>query len=253
MQDGCWLSKQRSAGLAVMLAVLAIAGLQGCGSRTTPPAATRAEADTLANGLPRVALPVLAEWSARWRESVPTFAPESLVSEESGLTAMQPSGTGTDLRHVADVRERAGIVTLSPDSTHALDFDRYVDIDPESGSLERDVDSSPMLWDYAGDTLWTVAFCGTSCAYDGGAWLDANRFVLTGTTQSGPNYDGPAQPFLDLYDLAGRTTRRWLGAPVTEDALRRFGQACEASLSARVARSLANADSPRTSTRRAAH
>jgi hypothetical protein len=121
---------------------------------------------------------------------------------------------------------------LSPDSTYSLDFDMYLDLG--RGVLERDVDSAPVLADFRSDTLWQVAFCGTPCNYDGAYWVDAGRFALTGTAQSGPQADGPRQGFLDVYDLRTRYMRRWTTREVDDLRLTRYVAARDSALIARL-------------------
>lgn len=220
---------------ALLLAVLPALLGTGCGSRPESREASAAPPDTLPNGLPRALLPGLADWLACWRQAGTSIAPESLTFSERGPLHFYTSSVEGDLRWVEGARARAGIIVLAPDSAHAVDFDRYVDIDPESGSLERDVDSSPMLFDFVGDTLWTVSFCGTSCSYDGAAWIDAERFALTGVTQTAENLEGPTRVFLDVVDLRKRTDTRWLGPVVVDESLRAFAIAREAQLRARLA------------------
>lgn len=237
--------RQMWTGALLSLATLLLVGSPGCHYRMAIPPSSPAGADTLANGLPRALLPELAAWLAHWREGVPAFTPDSLVPGAISPLAFQVAAAGTDLHYVEGVRERAGILVLSPDSVHAVDFDRYIEVDPVRGWLFRDVDSSPMLVDFVADTLWTVDVCGTSCSYDGAAWIDADRFALTGLTQSRPDGEGPLQAFLDVYDLRARTGRRWLGTPVEDAAWRRFSSATAADLGRRVQRALVPAGAAR--------
>jgi len=142
---------------------------------------------------------------------------------------------------------------LSPDSTHSLDFDMYLDFDATSGPggiLEREPDSAPILADFARDSLWQVGFCGTPCSYDGAYWVDNTRFALSGSTETGEQADGPRAPFLDVYDLVSHRRRRWLGPEVDAAACARYQAAADSALEARLLHAgLATAGRSSTSSR----
>jgi hypothetical protein len=172
-----------------------------------------------------------------WRYACPAFAPESL--ERVGVTPLKFDGVLSE--HAggvnSDVRTRALIDVLSPDSTRSLDFDMYLDFDRDPDGrilIEREPDSAPVLADFKRDTLWRVNFCGTSCAYDGAYWVDAQRFGLTGAQQSGPQYDGPWQGFLEVYDLGTRKVKSWTARPVSDSQFDQYRRAWESSLVARL-------------------
>lgn len=217
----------------LLLVALAAAG---CAPRAGDRAAAPAEPDTLANGLPRALAARLGEWQACWRRANPAFAPESLACVGRDSLRFESAGPAGGRRFAEDARSRALLVVLSPDSTRLLDVDRYLGAESvEGGRIARGPDSAPELVDFAADSLWTVGFCGPSCFYDGGFWLDRDRFALTGATQSGEQADGPWQAFVECYDLRTRRRVRWLGRPVEEAAFDRFRAASDALLSARLA------------------
>lgn len=220
----------------MLVLALAIAG-SACSKRSSRTPST-VVADTLGNGLPRVLVPQLSSWVQLWRYADPQFGPDSLtrVAARSFTVEYSRGGAGS---YVNDIRARAGIKVLSPDSTRALDFDTYLDVGRgPDGAIElmREPDSSPELADFARDSVWRVAFCGTPCFYDGAYWLDRDRFALTGATQTGEQGDGPWCAFLEIYDLATRRLTRWNG-PVVDEARRlRFVTASDSALSERIER-----------------
>ncbi len=224
---------------ALPAALLALAVLApGCARRPAPDKA--AAADSLANGLPRALVPVLDAWVRTWDPALPGFAPESLARVSRVPFRFDSPQAGGGLAWRPDVRARALIVVLSPDSAHAVDYDRYLSFDAEGGSLDvgREPDSAPMFFDYAGDTLWTIDFCGTTCFYDGAYWIDAGRFALTGATRTGDDANGPWQPFLDVHDLRTHARTRWLARTVDDEAFARYQRAYDALLRARLREAL---------------
>lgn len=231
--------------LALTLIAACASLVMGCGRRGAEHAPAQAEADTLSNGLPRALVPKLEEWVAAWRQAISGFTPESLTCVSRVPFQFQSAQAGGGLKYVESVRSRAGILVLSPDSATAVDFDRYLDFDDGEGGfgIEREPDSAPMLLDFAGDTLWTVDFCGTSCFYDGGYWADARRFALTGATRSGDQYDGPWQAFLEIRDLRTREASRWLASLVEDAAFERYQMASDSALLARITRARSQPDS----------
>jgi hypothetical protein len=220
-----------------LLAVTITLGvLPGCARRTDHSGPTNSQADTLANGLPRALSPKLAPWIEVWRHATPTFALDSL--KHAGPTPFKFDGgwAGTGGR-VNSVRTRALIEVVSPDSTRSLDFDAYLNFgsDPDGGiEAEREPDSRAVLADFKLDSAWVVDFCGTMCAHDGAYWVDAERFVLTGDTQTGEQMDGPRCPFLDIYDLRSRLRTRWFGPTMSEAQSYRYALAVDSALSARL-------------------
>jgi hypothetical protein len=192
--------------------------------------------DTLSNGVPRGLAPGLAAWLVLWRHATPGFALDSLARFETRTLSFESARPGAN-RRLDPVRLAASIVMLSPDSSRALDFDSYLEFArDDDGSIDvgREPDSAPTLADFASDTTWRVAFCGTPCFYDGGGWVDTQRFVLTGATRTGDDADGPWCPFLELYDLRARRLDRWQGAPVEAIGFERFRIASDSALVARL-------------------
>ena len=114
----------------------------------------------------------------------------------------------------------------------------------------REPDSAPVLADFARDTLWRVSFCGTPCFFDGGYWLDRDRFALTGAMQTGEQADGPWCAFLEVYDLAARRVTRWTAAVVDDQSFARYRAASDSALAERIERAGFGTDSdpgPRSS------
>jgi hypothetical protein len=222
----------------VTLALLVALGsfTAGCSRQGRERSAAPSGADTLANGLPRVLVPMLDAWVGNWRRAAPGFTAESLACVARGPFRFEYGSPAGGKRFVEGVRARALVEMLSPDSTRVLDYDRYAAVSDEGGfGLEREPDSAPMLLDMARDTLWTISFCGTPCFYDGGGWLDATRFSLTGATQSGEQADGPWQGFVEVHDLRTHERTRWALRPVDDEAFQRYRAASDSLLLARFA------------------
>ena len=231
--------------------VCAVLSFGGCARKLGTPAPLRegsfapAPADTLANGFPRAVAPKLASWFQLWQRAGTNLRADALHHGPSQPYAFQLAPVVHAGRWRDNVRTRAGIEVLAPDSLHAVDFDMELEVTREPDGIvrpERDVDSGPILADFARDSLWIVDFCGTPCGFDGAAWLDASRFVVVGTTQTGAGMDGPWAAFVDLYDLQRRTMTRWLSSPVTDARLAMYSNAAESTLAARLA--AAGADVP---------
>lgn len=217
----------------------------GCGRRVAEHAPAQAEADTLSNGLPRALVPKLEDWVAVWRHAIPGFTAESLTCVSRGPFQFQSGQAGEAMEYLKRARHKALLLARSPDSTHVLDFDRYLDFDDSEGGhgIQREPDSSPALLDLGSDSLWIVDFCGTSCAYDGGSWVDSSRFVLTGCTRSGDQLEGPWQGFLQIYDLRTRQCGNWLSRTVDDEPFALYQAASESALLARITRTSSQAAS----------
>ena len=129
----------------------------------------------------------------------------------------------------------------------------YLDFDRNGGSgrlFLREPDSAPVLADFKRDTVWQVAFCGTTCFYDGAYWVDNDRFALSGATQSGEQADGPWCAFLEVYDLLSHRITRWLGPQVDELGFTRYQGAADSALTKRLERAwLAPSADPATGSR----
>ena len=187
----------------LLLVAVALGVLPGCAQRAHRHDVTNSAADTLANGLPQTLLPKLAPWVQVWRHAIPAFTPDSLRHAGPVPFKFESGWAGTGGR-INSIRTRALIEVVSPDSARSLDFDSYLDFGrgPDGNPLsEGEPDSRAVLADFKADSAWVVDFCGTTCSHDGAYWVDAERFVLTRTTQTGEQMDGPACPFLDIYDL----------------------------------------------------
>jgi len=215
--------------LVALLAMLGALAVAGCSRQTNE---QTAGADTLRNGVPRALEPRLAGWTRIWRHAVPRFRLDSLRRFPSETFHFDYAWR--DTAHELDpVRAHALIDVRSPDSSHSLDFDVYLDFERnESGKivLGREPDSAPVLADLKSDSLWRVAFCGTPCFFDGAYWADDRRFALTGATRTGAGSNGPWAAFLDVYDLRTRTVTRWLASPVDDHAFDRYRSASDAAL-----------------------
>ena len=228
--------------LTALLAVATAVSLAlGCSRHPTERTPSGTVADTLTNGLPRALVPSLAGWTQAWRYAIPGFGPDSLARGATSPFKFGYSWAGAG-RISDNVRTRALVDVLSPDSTRSLDFDMYLDLD--RGVIDREPDSAPVLADFRSDTLWQVAFCGTPCDYDGAYWLDAGRFALTGTAQSGPQADGPRRGFLDVYDLHTRSMRSWTTREVDDLRFPRYRAARDSALIVRLRQARAAAASP---------
>jgi len=220
----------------VVSLLLAAALLAGCSPTPRRKSPVPSAADTLSNGLPLALRPKLADWMKVWRYAIPRFELDSLSAKGTAdfLFGADWAGAG---RPQDGVRSRALVDVLSPDSTHSLDFDMYLDFDATggpNGMLEREPDSAPILADFARDSLWQVGFCGTPCSYDGAYWVDNARFALSGSTETGDQLDGPRAPFLDVYNLLSHRRTRWLGPPVDARACARYAAAADSALEARL-------------------
>jgi hypothetical protein len=200
--------------------------------------AAPALADTLANGVPRVLLPALSSWIKVWRHAAPGFSADSLKRSSSGPFEFGSRWAGAGPKTIG-VRSGAGVDVLSPDSSHSLDFDWYVEFerDPDGTIVPgREADSSPILADFARDSVLQVTFCGTTCFYDGAYWVDAHRFALTGAARTGAQADGPWAAFLEIYDLTSQRCARWRARPADDTAFGRYQAASDSSLARRLER-----------------
>jgi len=237
---------------SIIRLLAATALLAGCSRNPRRESNLPSAADTLSNGLPLALRSTLTEWVQVWHYAIPELTLDSLTNTGTTDfvfgTAWAGAGQPQD-----GVRSRALVDVLSPDSTHSLDFDMYLEFDATGGPgdiLEREPDSAPILADFARDSLWQVGFCGTPCSYDGAYWVDNARFALSGSTETGVQLDGPRAPFLDVYDLRSHRRTRWLGPQVDDRAGARYAAAADSALEARLLRAgLATADRSSTTSR----
>jgi hypothetical protein len=224
-----WSARAVAIGFGVALL------LAGCG-RARPRAGS--VADTLASGLPRVLARPLEPWLASWRRELPGLGLDSLVRQGEQRYAPYFAGKGAGWPD-SSLRARAGIIVISPDSTRALDVDMYMDFDVDSDGrvlVMHEPDSTPLLFDFARDTVWHVEFCGTCCGYETACWLDSTRFALAGGTETGAVGDAPWQAFVDVYDLRARRCDRWVSRPVPRDAFGRHTEFSDSLLGVRLVR-----------------
>jgi hypothetical protein len=129
------------------------------------------------------ARPALQEWVALWRDALPGFAVDSLWSDGTArwvpkFDRRQDPGFG---RSWAD--RLLGL--RSPDGRHVLDIDSYLDIVPSHDTLDvgGEPDTQSTLEDRRTHALAVVAFCGTPCTFDWGAWLAPGVFALGGWSE----------------------------------------------------------------------
>lgn len=163
----------RAYAVAFLLVTIGNTLIGGCSAGDGRAPESPSGADTLANGLPRPLAPKLTDWVRIWRHSIPSFASESLTYVGSAPFDFDYAWPGQAGAPSDNVRARAFIDVLSPDSTRSLDFDMYLEFDrDEDGRIQiaRGPDSAPVLADFKNDTLWRAAFCGTPCFYDGAYW-----------------------------------------------------------------------------------
>ena len=119
--------------------------------------------------------------------------------------------------------------------------------------VSGDVDSAPLLADFAKDSLWQIAFCGTPCFFNGAYWVDARRFALTGAVESGAHDDGTWRGFLDIYDLRTGLVTGWVSSLVDGEQLRRVVSATDSALVERLERAGLGERDPATASRVLAH
>jgi hypothetical protein len=224
--------------VSILLVAVGTGLLPGCSRRAKRESPLGSAADTLSNGLPRTLLPKLKPWIQVWNYAIPRFEPDSLRRVRTAPFTFESGWAGNGGR-AETARTRALIEVLSPDSVHALDYDTYLDFDraPDGGILsEREPDSRAVLADFRVDSAWVVEFFGTAGFHDGAYWIDSQRFVLTGATQTGEQLDGPWCPFLEVYDLRSRLQTNWLGPDVDEMRFARYQPAADSALAARLER-----------------
>ena len=224
-----WSARALAIGLGVALLLV------GCGREHPREGSV---ADTLANGLPcRLACP-LEPWLASWRRELPGLGLDSLVRGGEQRYAPYFAGKGAGWPD-SSIRTRAGIIVVSPDSMRALDVDMYMDFDVGPGGrvlVMHEPDSTPLLFDFARDTVWHVEFCGTCCGYEAACWLDSTRFALAGGTEGGAVGDAPWRAFVDVYDLRARRCWRWVSRPVPREAFGRHTEFSDSLLGVRLVR-----------------
>jgi hypothetical protein len=222
--------------LALPLARLAALTLSGCSRRAPERAGRGGRPDTLANGLPRLLVPKLADWARTWSVAVPDLAPGALGRRDTAPFALLSPSAG------APRPDRFGAAALiavaSPDSARSLDFDRYLELErSHEGGIELGCgpDSAPELTDFRADSTWRIAVCGTPCFYDSAYWADAERFALTGAMDGGDQPGTPWRAFLEVYDLRSRLATRWLGPLVDAEPFDRYREVSDSTLAARLA------------------
>ena len=119
----------------------------------------------------------------------------------------------------------------SPDSTRAIDPDRYLELSRDGGrvDLEREPDSKALLIDLRTRSVATLEFCGTLCAFDGAFWIDSLRFALTGAVVVNDSTNASCGR-VRLYDLnAGTVTEYRLPTLADPVALARFRVALDSA------------------------
>lgn len=234
----------RPAALAAALALAAVAA--ACGGRTEgerPPApggsadsaarlpagselgAPVGDRDSLVNAI----APRLALWVAMWRKALPGFAADSLVR-----LGESPALRGGNVQPLDMLRTMiAGepvfeiLSDRSPDHRHRLVFDWYQRIVESEDAIELggEPDSSPLLIDLQEKRSHQFEFCGPSCGYHWGRWIDATRFVLAGWSEDDGGIE--RRGFLSVYSLADSTRVQYVTRPVSPAAFARYQDAWE--------------------------
>ncbi|HEV8479971.1 MAG TPA: hypothetical protein VGR66_04180 [Candidatus Eisenbacteria bacterium] len=169
-----------------------------------------------------------------WREAIPGFGLDSLT-REGRVQAFR----GGDIQSVSDAREwidSSAIAVLgeqSPSGHYRLVFNGYDDVIEGNGKIVigGDVDSAPVLMDLQHGTANRFEFCGTSCIFDYGCWLDSLCFALAGWES---NEDGGgSRGFIGIYSLADSTRTRFVTRAVSEQNRKRYAAAYDKWATAR--------------------
>jgi hypothetical protein len=171
-----------------------------------PPRGTQVgRSDTLLNR----ARPVLAEWTELWRDALPGFALDSLWRE--GTSPWHPAFDRREDPSFGRALADRLLGVTSPDGRHVLVVDSYVEVWRDGDTLQfgREPDSQPTLADRRTHALAVVAFCGTSCGYDWGAWLSPDAFALGGSREV-EGFDGWRQGDVAIYSLRDSSVTVWV-------------------------------------------
>jgi hypothetical protein len=207
-------------GSTIVLSVVA-ASLSNCGrhaapvrsattardSASVPPAAPHdlgppiGRSDPLINGIASQ----LEPWVAMWRKALPEFQTDSLFREGTG-PAFRAGRTESmeDIDAWLKSNEASRVISAeSPGGRYTLVFDVYLELEKAGGRVlvGGEPESSPLLLDRRTGTSNTFEFCGTSCGYQWGCWIDSVRFVLAGW-RDGDETNDMTVGTLGVYSLA---------------------------------------------------
>lgn len=175
--------------------------------------------------------PDLAEWVALWRSAQPAFRVDSLRA--GGWSAFRPAPDAMPwpfpgITHDAGGPESSpAMLRVAPGGRYALLIDRYLDVStdgPPGADVGGEPDSAPVLLDRGTGVTSTFEFCGTSCVFQWGAWIDSTRFVLGGQAFTGLA-GGGAYGTLGYYDLRARRKATWYVPASDSAALERYHRA----------------------------
>ena len=140
----------------------------------------------------------LREWAAAWRYQDPAFRLDSLRwrgPDTCRFTYDQPLADAW----FTDPEQQPYTWQLSPDGTRALITDAYREWDPHAQTWGHEPDVVTVLVDLVNRRWMRAMSCGTSCGYDAGAWLDADRFVVAGQLMDGvPQMTAPQVWLFDV-------------------------------------------------------
>lgn len=172
-------------------------------------------------GFPEAGAPLPAEiagnagiqaWLAVWQQTEPALTVESFSFEKAEPIEAQyvADPTGEDMQ-----AEARGRYVYAPGGALFIDVRAH----------EGEPDSSVRLFNRNGDgRIETVAFCGTPCSFDAALWLDENRAVVVGQTESLDENGSPScsnardgwscdrRLTIDVYDLASGEKGRYVSS-----------------------------------------
>ena len=175
-------------GARLALACVLAAALAGCARREgrhSPPVAGSLADSLVTDFRTAMARPAqndqVAEWIGLWRSADPAFTLDSLAwgpahaLDVSYARACRPCSLASprDPKFVA-----------SPDGALELDPNLYFEFDTGRGLALWDADAAIELFDVRAESSWVLAFCGTSCRHDAGAWIGPRRFAVAGISSN---------------------------------------------------------------------
>jgi len=161
-----------------------------------------------------------------WREAIPGFAVDSLIRK--GRSQAFRGGyvlSSSDARSMIDSSVIAILGESSPGDRYRLIFDGYGDVSEKDGRIYigGEPDSAPWLFDLGRGSANRFEFCGTSCVFDYGCWLDSLRFVLAGL--DGGEEGESSKGFIGIYSLADSTETRFETRAVSDESREKYAAA----------------------------
>jgi hypothetical protein len=196
-----------------------------------------ADADTLANGLPRAVADAIAPWTSMWLEAIPGFTADSL-RPDGHFAALRggyvlPHGEAS----LTDPEDEVAMEVLSarsPGGRYELVFDQYQEVtEDESGvDVGGGPDSAPLLIDFKSKSVNRFEFCGTPCGFQWGGWVDSTRFALAGWEEVDAAGD-TLRGTLGVYSLADSSRESFITRAVPSDVYARYLTAWRKWVSAR--------------------